>query len=49
MFTDGVFARPARKRAQGAADGYLTIRADIAVVRSTESVVLVGDCKALGN
>jgi len=49
MFTDGVFARPARKRAQGVADGYLTIRADIAVVRSTESVVLVGEGKALGN
>ena len=49
MFTDGVFARPARKKAQGAADGYLTIRADIAVVRSNESVVLVGEGKALGN
>ncbi|MEE1167959.1 MAG: 4-alpha-glucanotransferase, partial [Alistipes sp.] len=49
MFTDGVFARPARKKAQGAADGYLTIRADIATVRSSQSVVLVGDGKALGN
>ena len=48
MFTDGVFARPKRKKAQGAMDGYLTLRADIASVRSTQSVVLVGDCKALG-
>ena len=49
MFTDGVFHRPNRKKAQGVADGYLTIRADIAVVRTTQHVVLVGDCKALGN
>ena len=49
MFTDGVFARPARKKAQAVAEGYLTIRADIATVRSTQSVVLVGDGKALGN
>ena len=49
MFTDGVFARPKRKKAQGVADGYLTIRADIATVRSTQHVVLVGDGKALGN
>ena len=48
MFTDGVFHRPKPKKAQGVADGYLTIRADIAVVRSTQHVVLVGDCKALG-
>ena len=49
MFTDGVFHRPKPKKAQGAQDGYLTIRADIAVVRSSQHVVLVGDCKALGN
>ena len=49
MFTDGVFARPARKKAQGVADGYITLRADIATVRSNQSVVLVGDGKALGN
>ena len=49
MFTDGVFARAKRKKAQGVADGYLTIRADIAVVRTSQHVVLVGDGKALGN
>lgn len=49
MFTDGVFHRPKPKKVQGAADGYLTIRADIAVVRSSQHVVLVGDSKALGN
>ena len=48
MFTDGVFARPKARKVQGIADGYLTIRADIAVVRPSQSVVLVGDCKALG-
>ena len=49
MFTDGVFHRPKPKKAQGVTDGYLTIRADIAVVRSSQHVVLVGSCKALGN
>ena len=49
MFTDGVFHRPKPKKAQGAQDGYLTIRADIAVVRSSQHVVLVGEGKALGN
>ena len=49
MFVDGVFARPKRKKAQGAAEGYITLRADIAVVRSTQHVVVVGSCKALGN
>ncbi len=49
MFVDGVFARPKRKKAQGAAEGYITLRADIAVVRSTQHVVVVGGCKALGN
>ena len=49
MFVDGVFARPKRKKAQGVAEGYITLRADIAVVRSTQHVVVVGSCKALGN
>jgi 4-alpha-glucanotransferase len=49
MFTDGVFHRPKPKKAQGAQDGYLTIRADIAVVRSSQHVVLVGEGKVLGN
>ena len=49
MFTDGVFHREKAKKAQGAADGYLTIRADIAVVRTSQHVVLVGSSKALGN
>ena len=49
MFTDGVFHRPKPKKAQGAQDGYLTIRADIAVVRSSQHVVLVGEGKALGD
>ncbi|MBQ2363984.1 MAG: hypothetical protein II288_00285, partial [Alistipes sp.] len=49
MFTDGVFARTDKKKAQTVAGGYITIRADIAVVRPTQKVVLVGDCKALGN
>ena len=49
MFTDGVFRRIKAKKAQGIADGYLTILADIAVVRPNQHVVLVGDGKALGN
>ena len=49
MFTDGVFHREKPKKAQDIADGYLTINADIAVVRTNQHVVLVGDGKALGN
>ena len=49
MFTDGVFRRTKAKKAQGIVDGYLTILADIAVVRPNQHVVLVGDGKALGN
>ena len=49
MFTDGVFARTARKKAQGVADGYVTFRVDIAAIRPHQSVVMVGDGKALGN
>lgn len=49
MFTDGVFARAKRKKAQPAAEGYIVIRAEIPVVRTTQHVVLVGDGKALGN
>ena len=41
MFTDGVFARPARKKAQAVANDTLTIRADVASVRSNQSLVLV--------
>ena len=48
MFTDGVFARPKAKRAQAIAEGTLTIRAEVSVVRSTQRVVLVGENKALG-
>ena len=49
MFTDGVFRREKAKKAQPAAEGYITMRADIAVVRPSQRVVLVGDGKALGN
>ena len=49
MFTDGVFRREKAKKAQPAAAGYVTFRADIAVVRPSQHVVLVGDGKALGN
>ena len=49
MFVDGVFHREKAKKVQAAAAGYLTIRADVAVVRSSQSLVLVGSCKALGN
>ncbi|MBP3432390.1 MAG: 4-alpha-glucanotransferase [Alistipes sp.] len=48
MFTDGVFARHNAKKAQGVQDATLTIRAEIPVVRTNQSVVLVGDGKALG-
>ena len=49
MFTDGVFRREKVKKAQPVAAGYITLRADIAVVRPSQHVVLVGDGKALGN
>lgn len=49
MFTDGVFARTKRKKAQPAAAGYTLIRTEIPVVRTTQHVVLVGDGKALGD
>ena len=49
MFTDGVFRREKAKKAQPVAAGYVTFRADIAVVRPSQHVVLVGDGKALGN
>ena len=49
MFTDGVFRRAKAKKAQPVAPGYITFRADIAVVRPSQHVVLVGDGKALGN
>ena len=49
MFTDGVFRREKVKKAQSVAAGYITLRADIAVVRPSQHVVLVGDGKALGN
>ncbi|MBQ2239412.1 MAG: 4-alpha-glucanotransferase, partial [Alistipes sp.] len=49
MFTDGVFRRAKAKKAQPVAAGYITFRADIAVVRPSQHVVLVGDGKALGN
>ncbi len=49
MFTDGVFRRPKAKKAQPAAEGYVVFRADIATVRSSQRVVMVGDGKALGN
>ena len=49
MFTDGVFRRAKAKKAQPVASGYITFRADIAVVRPSQHVVLVGDGKALGN
>ncbi|MBR5196631.1 MAG: hypothetical protein IKW42_00265, partial [Alistipes sp.] len=42
MFVDGVFHREKAKKVQAAAAGYLTIRADVAVVRSSQSLVLVG-------
>ena len=48
MFTDGVFARPKSRKVQGAKANTLTLRAEIAVVRPTERVVVVGDGKALG-
>ena len=49
MFTDGVFRRPKAKKLQPVAEGYVTFRADIATVRSTQHVVMVGEGKALGN
>ena len=49
MFTDGVFRREKAKKAQSVAAGYITFLADIAVVRPSQRVVLVGDGKALGN
>ena len=50
MFTDGVFAREdVAKRVQPAAANTLTLRAEIAAVRPTQSVVVVGEGKALGN
>ena len=49
MFTDGVFHREKPKKSQNVADGYITINADIAVVRTNQQVVLVGEGKALGN
>ena len=49
MFTDGVFRREKAKKAQAVAAGYITFRADIAVVRPSQRVVLVGDGKTLGN
>ena len=49
MLTDGVFRRAKAKKAQPVAAGYITFRADIAVVRPSQHVVLVGDGKALGN
>ena len=49
MFTDGVFHREKPKKVQDAAEGYLSISADIAVVRTSQHVVLVGEGKALGN
>ncbi|MBO7282779.1 MAG: 4-alpha-glucanotransferase, partial [Alistipes sp.] len=49
MFTDGVFHREKPKKVQDAAEGYLSINADIAVVRTSQHVVMVGEGKALGN
>ncbi|MBQ5358417.1 MAG: 4-alpha-glucanotransferase, partial [Alistipes sp.] len=49
MFTDGVFARTKQKKEQPLAEATLTLRAEIAVVRPTQRVVVVGDGKALGN
>ena len=49
MFTDGVFHREKHKKVQDAAEGYLSINADIAVVRTSQHVVMVGEGKALGN
>lgn len=49
MFTDGVFHREKPKKTQDVAEGYLTINADIAVVRTNQHVVMVGEGKALGN
>ncbi len=49
MFTDGVFARPKRKKAKAATAGEVLIRAEIPVVRSSQQVVLVGDQPSLGN
>ena len=50
MFTDGIFRRDtAGKKLQPVAEGTLTLRAEIAVVRPTQKVVVVGDGKALGN
>lgn len=49
MFTDGVFARPKRKKAKAATAGGVLIRAEIPVVRSSQQVVLVGDQPSLGN
>ena len=50
MFTDGIFRRDtAGKKLQPVAEGTVTLRAEIAVVRPTQKVVVVGDGKALGN
>ena len=49
MFTDGVFARTKQKKEQPLTEATLTLRAEIAVVRPTQRVVVVGDGKALGN
>ena len=49
MFTDGVFHREKPKKVQDAAEGYLSINADIAVVRPSQHVVMVGEGKTLGN
>lgn len=49
MFVDGIFARTKAKRTQAITPDTLTIRAEIGIVRPNESVVLVGDGKALGN
>ncbi len=48
MFTDGVFARKRAKAAKPVGAGEVLIRAEVAVVRPTQQVVLVGDQKALG-
>ncbi len=49
MFTEGVFARPKRKKSKAAVAGEVVIRAEIPVVRPTQQVVLVGDQKVLGD
>lgn len=49
MFTDGVFMRGKKRKTQPIAEGTVTLRAEIATLRTTQHVVIVGDCKALGN